>query len=107
LTNRLEILAIISEKNKISCSNLYRCRRLYIFLKYVFPLSPDIMTNIKVNTIVVTFAAVTLSLYGLTNLIFAQGSPTIPVSLSGNEEVPPVQTEATNAAYIVQIGIKN
>lgn len=73
----------------------------------MFPLSPDIMANIKVNTIVVTFAAVTLSSYGLTNLIFAQGPPTIPVSLSGNEEVPPVQTEATGAAYIVQIGIND
>ena len=68
---------------------------------------PDIMANIKVKTIVVTFAAVTLSSYGLTNLIFAQGPPTLPVSLSGNEEVPPVQTEATGAAYIVQIGINN
>jgi CHRD domain-containing protein len=65
------------------------------------------MANILFNAFVATFAAVTFSSFGLTNLIFAQGPPTISVSLSGNEEVPPVQTEATGAAYIIQIGINN
>ena len=78
----------------------------YIFLKYGF-LYNESMTNILFIAIVATFAAVTFLSYGLTNLIFAQGPPTIPVSLSGSEEVPPVQTEATGVAYIIQIGINN
>jgi hypothetical protein len=53
---------------------------------------------------VAIFAALTLSSFGLTSLVSAQGPPTIPVSLSGKEEVPPVQTEATGIVELKQVG---
>ena len=53
---------------------------------------------------VAIFAALTLSSFGLTSLVSAQGPPTIPISLSGKEEVPPVQTEATGVVELKQVG---
>ena len=55
-------------------------------------------------------AAVTLTLttaatiYGLANLVLAQGPPTIAYDLSGSEEVPPVQTDATGVIEITPMG---
>ena len=51
-----------------------------------------------IATMVAIFAALTLSPHGLTSLVFAQGPPTIVINLTGSEEVPPVQTEATGIA---------
>ena len=66
------------------------------------------MMTIKAR--VVTFGAavivilstlmITVTTNGLTNLVFAQGPPTIVINLTGSEEVPPVQTEATGVAEI-------
>ena len=42
-------------------------------------------TNIA--KMVAIFVALTLSSYGLTSVVFAQGPPTIPVSPKGSEEV--------------------
>jgi hypothetical protein len=55
-------------------------------------------------------AAVTLTLtiaatiYGLANLVLAQGAPSFPYDLSGSEEVPPVQTDATGVIEITPMG---
>jgi hypothetical protein len=57
------------------------------------------------TTMVVIFIALTLSSHGLTNLAFAQGPPTITVNLTGSEEVPPVQTEATGIAEFIPMGM--
>ncbi len=38
---------------------------------------------------------ITASTYGLTELVFAQEVPKFAINLTGSEEVPPVQTEAT------------
>jgi hypothetical protein len=61
-------------------------------------------TNIAI--MVAIFVAQTLSSYGLTSVVFAQGPPTIPVSLKGSEEVPPVQSEAISVAEFTQTGME-
>ena len=43
---------------------------------------------------------ITVTTNGLTNLVFEQGPPTIVINLTGSEEVPPIQTEATGVAEI-------
>jgi CHRD domain len=62
-------------------------------------------TYTTIATMVVIFTALALSPYGLTSLAFAQGPPTIVVNLTGNEEVPPVQTEATGIAEFIPMGM--
>jgi hypothetical protein len=62
-------------------------------------------TYTTIATMVVIFTAITLSPYGLTSLAFAQGPPTIVVNLTGSEEVPPVQTEATGIAEFIPMGM--
>jgi hypothetical protein len=47
---------------------------------------------------IATLGLVAVTITGLTNLAFAQGPPRIVMNLSGSEEVPPVQTEATGVA---------
>jgi hypothetical protein len=66
--------------------------------------SKEVITKTKIVIMVAIFAALVLSSYGLTSLVSAQGPPTIPVSLTGNEEIPPVQTEATGVAEFKQAG---
>jgi hypothetical protein len=66
--------------------------------------SGEAISNTKIATTVAIFAALTLSSFGLTSLVSAQGPPTIPISLSGKEEVPPVQTEATGVVELKQVG---
>lgn len=43
---------------------------------------------------------VTVTAYGLTNSVFAQGPPKFIVNLTGDEEVPPAQTNTTGTADI-------
>jgi hypothetical protein len=62
-------------------------------------------TYTTIATMFVIFTALALSPYGLTSLAFAQGPPTIVVNLTGNEEVPPVQTEATGIAEFIPMGM--
>jgi hypothetical protein len=66
--------------------------------------SREALTDSKIVVMVAIFAALTLSSYGLISLVSAQDPPTIPVSLTGNEEVPPVQTETTGVAEFKQVG---
>ena len=71
------------------------------------------MTNISgvtkayttIATMVLIFTALTLSSYVLTSSVSAQGPPTIVVNLTGSEEVPPVQTEATGIAEFIPMGM--
>jgi hypothetical protein len=65
-----------------------------------------LVANTKIAIKVAIFVALTLSSYGLTSVVFAQGPPTIPVSLKGSEEVPPIQTEAIGVAEFTQIGME-
>jgi hypothetical protein len=58
-----------------------------------------------ISTMVIIFTALTLSQYDSTSLAFAQGPPTIVVNLTGSEEVPPVQTEATGTAVFIPMGM--
>jgi hypothetical protein len=62
-------------------------------------------TNTTIAIMVSIFVALTFSSYVTTSLVSAQGPPTIPVSLTGKEEVPPVQSEATGIAEFKQIGM--
>jgi len=56
-------------------------------------------------TVVVTLTLTTAAtIYGLANLVLAQGAPTFPYNLSGSEEVPPVQTDATGVIEITPMG---
>jgi hypothetical protein len=66
--------------------------------------SKGVITNNTITIMVAIFAVLVLSSFGLTSLVLAQGPPTIPVNLSGNDEVPPVQTEATGVAEFKQAG---
>ena len=50
------------------------------------------------------FAALTFSPFDLTNMVSAQEPMTVTVNLTGNEEVPPVQTEATGVAQFTPMG---
>lgn len=43
---------------------------------------------------------ITAATYGLTNMVFAQGAAKFGFNLTGSEEVPPVQTNATGLAEI-------
>jgi hypothetical protein len=64
------------------------------------------ITDTNIAIMVAIFVALTLSSYGLTSVVFAQGPPTIQVSLKGSEEVPPVHTEAIGVAGLKQIGME-
>ena len=61
--------------------------------------------KITIGTMFAIFTALALSSIGLTDLISAQGPMTITVNLTGNEEVPPVQTEATGIAEFTPMGM--
>jgi hypothetical protein len=64
--------------------------------------SKGVMISITVAvTLTLTTAA---TIYGLANLVLAQGAPTFPYDLSGSEEVPPVQTDATGVIEITPMG---
>jgi hypothetical protein len=63
------------------------------------------IASIVSATMVVIFTALMLSSNGLTSLVFAQGPPTITINLTGSEEVPPVQTEATGMAEFIPLGM--
>jgi hypothetical protein len=63
------------------------------------------IANTTIETTIVIFAALTLSSYGLTSLVSAQEPMTITVNLTGSEEVPPVQTEATGIAEFTPMGM--
>ena len=52
--------------------------------------------------VIVATLTITATTYSLT--VLAQGPPTFVIDLSGNEEVPPVQTDATGVAEIRPIG---
>jgi CHRD domain len=59
------------------------------------------IVNIPIGTMIAIFATLLLSPYSLTSLASGQGPPTINVNLTGSEEVPPVQTEATGVAEFI------
>jgi hypothetical protein len=61
--------------------------------------------NITTGTMIAIFAALTLSPYNLTSMVSAQEPMTITVNLTGDEEVPPVQTEATGIAEFTPMGM--
>ena len=63
------------------------------------------IANTTIGTTIVIFATLTLSSYGLTSLVSAQEPMTITVNLTGSEEVPPVQTEATGIAEFTPMGM--
>ena len=63
------------------------------------------IASIFVTTMIAIFATLMLSPNGLSRLVFAQGPPTITISLTGGEEVPPVQTEAIGMAEFIPMGM--
>jgi hypothetical protein len=50
---------------------------------------------------------ITVATYGLLDLVFAQGPPKFMINLTGSEEVPPVQTNATGTAEISAFDISS
>jgi hypothetical protein len=64
--------------------------------------SKGVMISITVAVTLTLATAATI--YGLANLVFAQGAPTFPYDLSGSKEVPPVQTDATGVIEITPMG---
>lgn len=65
--------------------------------------SRGVMISVTAAVILATLT-ITTTTYGLANLVLAQGAPTFVIDLSGNEEVPPVQTDATGVAEITPLG---
>jgi CHRD domain len=63
------------------------------------------IVSITTGTMIAIFAALTLSPYNLTSLVSAQDPMTVTVNLTGDEEVPPVQTEATGVAEFTPMGM--
>ncbi len=55
--------------------------------------------------VILSTLMITVTTNGLTSLVFAQGPPIITINLTGSEEVPPVQTEATGVAEFVPLGM--
>jgi hypothetical protein len=55
--------------------------------------------------VILSTLMITVTTNGLTSLVFAQGPPTIVINLTGSEEVPPVQTEATGVAEFIPLGM--
>jgi hypothetical protein len=74
---------------------------------YLTPFLMTIKVKVAVTSIAVAVVVVlatvmiTATTSGLTELVFAQGPPKIVINLTGSEEVPPVQTEATGVAEII------
>jgi hypothetical protein len=62
-----------------------------------------LMFSVAVAVILATLM-ITSTTNSFNNSVLAQGPPTIAINLSGNEEVPPVQTEATGVAEFIPIG---
>jgi len=62
-----------------------------------------LMFSVAVAVILATLM-ITSTTNSFNNSVLAQGPPTITINLSGNEEVPPVQTEATGVAEFIPIG---
>ena len=57
--------------------------------------------SISVGVVVLSAVLmITAATYGLIDLAFAQGAPKFKINLTGSEEVPPVQTNATGTAEI-------
>jgi hypothetical protein len=69
------------------------------------PKSRIATANITITTLFAVFTVLTLSLDSSTNFISAQAPMTITVNLTGDEEVPPVQTEATGIAEFIPVGM--
>ena len=59
-----------------------------------------ITSTAVVVLVVLATVVITASTYGLTELVFAQAVPKFVINLTGSEEVPPVQTEATGVIEI-------
>ena len=63
------------------------------------------VTNINVTaTVILATLMIVSTTHSLSNPALGQGPPTIVINLTGDEEVPPVQTEATGVAEIIPIG---
>jgi CHRD domain len=58
------------------------------------------VTNSIASAIILASLMVTATTYGLTNTLFAQSEMKIVINLTGDEEVPPVQTDAKGIAEI-------
>ena len=59
-----------------------------------------ITSTAVVVLVVLATVMITASTYGLTELVFAQAVPKFVINLTGSEEVPPLQTEATGVIEI-------
>jgi hypothetical protein len=63
------------------------------------------VTKINVTaTIILAILMIVSTTHSLLNPALAQGPPNIVINLTGNEEVPPVQTEATGVAEFIPLG---
>ena len=60
-----------------------------------------------VAAVLSTVLMITVASYGLIDLVFAQGPPKFTINLTGSEEVPPVQTNATGTAEISAFDISS
>jgi hypothetical protein len=69
-------------------------------MKETFSISLEAAVLLAVLTI-------TVATYGLIDLVFAQGPPKFTINLTGSEEVPPVQTNATGTAEISAFDISS
>jgi hypothetical protein len=67
---------------------------------FLITMKVKVTMTAMVVVVVLATVMITATTYGLSELVFAQGPPIIVINLTGSEEVPPVQTEATGVAEI-------
>ena len=65
--------------------------------------SRGVMISVTTAVILATLIVI-VTTSGSPNPAHAQGPPNIVINLTGNEEVPPVQTEATGVAEFIPLG---
>jgi hypothetical protein len=65
--------------------------------------SRGVMISVTTAVILATLIVI-VTTSGSPNPALAQGPPNIVINLTGNEEVPPVQTEATGVAEFIPLG---
>ena len=60
----------------------------------------EIFSISAVATVLLAVLTITIATNGLSDLVFAQGESKFMINLTGNEEVPPVQTNTTGTTEI-------
>lgn len=73
----------------------------YSFCKIIQKITFEISV---VTAAILVALVIALATYNMTNLVLAQGPPTTVINLTGDQEVPSVQTDSSEVAEFTQMG---